>query len=100
MARIFAAEQPTIPDQHFQYMAVTHRRPRKGNTKFADRVFKREIAHQSTDNSGHGALFQPPRDDGIQQLVTIVEMPCGIDHLDPVAVTVECNAEILSLIHI
>src|SRR5574343_476216 len=94
MTGVFTTEEPTLFVEHFDDVAITHRSAYKGYIHLAQRMFKRQIGHQRADHALHRSATCATADDGVKQLIAIVKIAFGVDHLQTVGIAIERDTEI------
>jgi hypothetical protein len=94
MTRVFSAVEPTFFVEHFDYVAITDCGSRKRYVNFAERMLESKIAHQRTDDALDLGDTRPATNNCEQQLVAIVEIAFGIDHLQTIRIAIQRHPEI------
>ena len=89
MARTLTAQHPLVARQLFQHIAVTHLGPHKFHATFLQCHLDGHVGHQRAHHSRH--MLVAAHAFGrhqIQKLVTVVQAPRGIHHLQAVGIAV------------
>ena len=56
--------------------------------------FKTEVGHERTDHARDGPTGKTLSYHCVQELIAVVDTAIGIDHLESIRITIECNAKI------
>lgn len=57
-------------------------------------MLKRQIGHQRTDDTLYFTVPRPTLDNRMEQLISVIELASGIDHLDSIRIAVQGHAEV------
>jgi hypothetical protein len=98
MPRALATQHPVVAGQFLQHVAVAHACPHKLHTARLQRDFNGHVGHQGTNHAGHMLVTSHAigRHE-VKQLITVVETPGRVHHLQTVGIAVQCDA-IVSMI--
>ena len=94
MPRVLATEEPAPVMQHFDHITVTDRGSGERNIHLGQCVLQRQIGHQRTDNAPDPTVARPTPDNCVEQLVAIIELPPGVNHLKAIGIAIERHAEV------
>ena len=100
MAGVLSAEDPALLRHLFQHVPVADGRSFERNAVQGERLLESEVAHQRADHAArHRAAPPVVERDHIQELVAVVHAAFGVNHDQSVAVAVEREAKVGTVIH-
>ena len=99
VARALPAQQPLAFFKLLQHITVAHLGAHKLDAPGLQRHFNRLVGHQGADDTRHLFTFgQAVGSHEVQQLITVVQAPLGVDHLQTVCVSVQGDTVVRTML--
>src|SRR6266513_1920201 len=96
--RVLAAQLPALVAQELEHIAVADAGARERDAEPGHRLLEGVIRHQGAGDARKRFFRGAMPGDSVEQLVAVIRTPGSVDDQDAVAVAVQCNSQVGSLI--